>query len=417
MFTSLLLMVWIRFFVQWDSELFWLHAREFVLLYPFWLIVLYVFDQYDVASFRLTRSRGLFFSAIGISFLIGLAFFYLLPHNIIAPKTNLLIHVVLFGILAFFWRTFYFHVSAVKSSIAIGLFRSDPKSAELAELIRTHAHLGYTPIFLDMDENLPLQISAHHLSFLVMPSRVHTSASEAQRLYDCLGLGVTFLEPVHVYEYFERKIPLSIVDQTWFLKNMQEKEGDWNRLIKRILDVGVAFCVLLVSSPLWLIISLAIKLDDHGPLFYRQTRVGKYGHVFSIWKFRSMSVKAEEHGTQWATKHDPRATRMGKWLRLSHLDELPQVLNILRGDISFVGPRPERPEFVAQLKKEIPHYHLRHLIQPGFTGWAQVRFRYARSVEDSREKFEYDLYYIKNRSFLLDGLILLKTARLLFRGE
>ncbi|MBI5370001.1 exopolysaccharide biosynthesis polyprenyl glycosylphosphotransferase [Candidatus Uhrbacteria bacterium] len=417
LFASLFLTVRFRLFDHWDPELFWTHARAFVFLYPFWLIVLYTFDQYDVVSARVTRNRKMFIVALGVSFLIGLAYFYVLPQPAITPKTNLFIHVILFGLFAFFWRILYKRFSVSGSSVPIGLFKDDTQTSVLVDLLTSHAHLGYVPVLLDAQKSLEPQITAHRLMFLIVPSALYYSVDTIKRMYDCIGLGVTFLEPVQMYEFLERKIPLSVVDQSWFVKNLQERESDWYRVAKRVVDLFAASLVLIFSFPLWIIISIAIKLEDHGPLFYHQVRVGKYGKPFAIWKFRSMKVNAEAQGMQWAEKQDPRVTRVGKWLRYTHLDELPQALNIIHGDISFVGPRPERPEFVLQLEKELPHYRLRHVIQPGFTGWAQVRFRYARSVADSREKFEYDLYYIKNRSLLFDGLILLKTARLLFRGE
>jgi len=187
--------------------------------------------------------------------------------------------------------------------------------------------------------------------------------------------------------------------------------------LKRFVDIILAFSIIIITSPLWLIFAVLIKLEDKGPVFYRQKRVGKDRNEFWLTKFRSMKIDAENGKAKWAEKDDPRITKIGRFLRKIHLDELPQMLNILKGDISLVGPRPERPEFVKKLEKEIPHYHLRHIIRPGFTGWAQIKFRYGRTVEDSHEKFQYDLYYIKNRSLFLDLGILLKTFQLFFSKE
>jgi len=201
-----------------------------------------------------------------------------------------------------------------------------------------------------------------------------------------------------------------------FLENLKQK---WlYDKIKRVIDVILALLMLLISFFFWPFIALAIKLEDSGPIFYRQERIGKDKKPFLLIKFRSMKKKAERYGQPvWAEKKDPRITRVGKLLRRTHLDEIPQMLNILKGDIGLVGPRPERPEFAAQLEKEIPYFPMRHIIKPGFTGWAQIKFRYARSVVDSLEKFQYDLYYLKNRSLMLDLRILLKTFKLFFRKE
>jgi lipopolysaccharide/colanic/teichoic acid biosynthesis glycosyltransferase len=159
------------------------------------------------------------------------------------------------------------------------------------------------------------------------------------------------------------------------------------------------------------LVACAVKLDSRGPALFRQQRVGENGHTFTLNKFRSMSVDAERDGAVWAAARDPRVTRIGRWLRRTRLDELPQFWNVLMGDMSFVGPRPERPEFVGTLQRQIPFYMGRHSVKPGITGWAQVRHRYAASVEDSMEKLQYDLYYIKNLSPLLDLVILLNTLQ------
>jgi lipopolysaccharide/colanic/teichoic acid biosynthesis glycosyltransferase len=167
-------------------------------------------------------------------------------------------------------------------------------------------------------------------------------------------------------------------------------------------------------------VALAIYLNDPGPIFYRQERTGRRGQSFYLLKFRSMITDAEKYGKAvWATQDDPRITRVGKFLRLTRIDELPQIWNVLKGDMSIVGPRPERPVFIAQLQEEIPFYRMRLSVKPGLTGWAQINYRYGSTVEDAIKKLEYDLYYIKHQSLLLDVLIILRTIKvvLLFRGQ
>ncbi len=188
--------------------------------------------------------------------------------------------------------------------------------------------------------------------------------------------------------------------------------------VKRLIDITISSLILLVSLPLWPIIALFIKINSKGPVFYTQERVGKNESVFSLFKFRSMIDKAEKDGAAWADENDKRITFVGKMLRKLHLDELPQLLNVIKGEMSLVGPRPERPEFVEELKKKIPYYSLRHFMKPGLTGWAQVNYAYASSLKDSREKLEYDLYYISHMNLLLDARILLKTAKtIVFRRK
>jgi exopolysaccharide biosynthesis polyprenyl glycosylphosphotransferase len=175
--------------------------------------------------------------------------------------------------------------------------------------------------------------------------------------------------------------------------------------------------MMLLLAPIMLLAAIAIKLDSPGSVFYSQTRTGLNGETFKVYKFRSMYQDAEKRGAQWASEQDPRITRVGRWLRILRIDELPQIWNVLRGDMSLIGPRPERPEFDIKLSEAIPYYNLRYLVKPGITGWAQVMYPYGASIEDAYEKFAYDLYYIKNFSFWLDIAITLKTVRVVLLGK
>ena len=187
--------------------------------------------------------------------------------------------------------------------------------------------------------------------------------------------------------------------------------------VKRLVDFGSSGVLLLLSLPIILLTILAIRIDSPGPIFFRQQRVGKGGKPFTVWKFRSMSQDAEKSGAQWASKEDLRITRVGRIIRIIRIDELPQIYNVFLGDMSLIGPRPERPEFVKQLEAEIPYYGIRHSVSPGITGWAQVNYQYGASVEDSLRKLEYDIYYIKNMSLILDAKIVLKTIGVVLFGQ
>jgi lipopolysaccharide/colanic/teichoic acid biosynthesis glycosyltransferase len=185
---------------------------------------------------------------------------------------------------------------------------------------------------------------------------------------------------------------------------------------KRALDICAALALLVFFAPLLILTAIAIKLDSPGPILYRQRRIGLGGDAFHIFKFRSMFTDAEKNGAQWAAANDNRITRIGRIIRKTRIDEIPQALNVLRGEMSFVGPRPERPEFVGLLEKEIPNYHLRHVVKPGITGWAQVKYCYTASVEDARIKLRYDLHYIKHFSLWRDILIMAMTVRVALFG-
>jgi exopolysaccharide biosynthesis polyprenyl glycosylphosphotransferase len=190
------------------------------------------------------------------------------------------------------------------------------------------------------------------------------------------------------------------------------------RLLRRVLNFSVALIVLLFSVPLLPFILLAVKLGSPGPALYRQQRVGRGGKIFYCYKFRTMRQDAEaDTGATWATDDDPRITRVGKFLRASRLDEIPQLWCVLKGDMHFVGPRPERPEFVDWLTKEIPYYYVRQMVRPGITGWAQVQYKYGNTLDDAREKLQYDLFYIKNASIGLDMLIMFETIKIVLLGR
>jgi sugar transferase (PEP-CTERM system associated) len=187
--------------------------------------------------------------------------------------------------------------------------------------------------------------------------------------------------------------------------------------IKKVIDLLVSLLGLLVFLPLCVIIALAIKLDSRGPVFYRQERVGQDGRLFSLIKFRSMTVDAEKDGPVWAVVNDQRVTRVGRWLRKLRLDEITQIINVIRGEMSIVGPRPERPFFVKKLEKEVPFYSHRHAVMPGITGWAQILYPYGATREDAQEKLKYDLYYIKHMSPIMDLRIISETAKIVLLGR
>ena len=194
------------------------------------------------------------------------------------------------------------------------------------------------------------------------------------------------------------------------------RKAGFTRASKRLFDLILAFALLFFLSPLLLVTAILIKLDSSGPVLYRQTRIGLDGRPFRIYKFRSMRQDAERNGAQWARSNDDRITRVGRIIRKTRIDEIPQAFNIIANEMSFVGPRPERPEFVATLRKEIPNYDERHIVKPGITGWAQINFEYGDSVEDARTKLTYDLFYVKNWGLSLDILIVLKTVRVALFG-
>jgi sugar transferase (PEP-CTERM system associated) len=238
-----------------------------------------------------------------------------------------------------------------------------------------------------------------------------------RELLDCRISGVPVTDLAGMYERVRGEVPLESLKASWLIYGQGFAQGGGRTFVKRAFDIVVSLAMLALALPVMLVTAVAIRLDSHGPLIYRQERVGMGGRRFMCLKFRSMMVDAEKDGVaRWAALGDPRVTRVGGFIRKLRIDELPQLINVLRGEMSFVGPRPERPSFVQELKRDIPFYDIRHCVKPGVTGWAQVRYSYGSSVEDARKKLQFDLYYVKNHSLFLDLLILVETVRVvLFR--
>ncbi|MFH0924360.1 MAG: TIGR03013 family XrtA/PEP-CTERM system glycosyltransferase [bacterium] len=237
----------------------------------------------------------------------------------------------------------------------------------------------------------------------------------AEYLINCKFKGVEILDIHTFYEHLKGKILLNGLRPAWLIFTDGFTKNKLIELRKRIIDIVFSFIGLLVTSPISIITALLIKLESEGPIIYRQERVGENGRIFTLFKFRSMKIDAEEHtGPVWADKNDQRTTRIGKFIRKVRIDEIPQIFNVLKGDMSFIGPRPERPFFVEKLKQIIPYYDQRHSVKPGITGWAAVNYSYGANIEDAIEKLQYDFYYIKNMSLFLDSIIILKTLTTIF---
>ena len=231
--------------------------------------------------------------------------------------------------------------------------------------------------------------------------------------------GIQYYNYLEFYEIYENKLPVSNLSPKWFLENtgFEIYYNSFNLKAKRILDIIFALLIGVCVIPIMIIAAIIIKLESKGPIFFIQERIGEGNKPFKIVKFRSMTTDAEKDGPKWATKNDNRVTKFGKFMRLTRIDELPQLWNVLRGEMSFVGPRPEREFFIKQLEKEIMYYNLRHTVKPGLTGWAQVMYPYGASIEDAYRKLQYDLYYIKNHDILFDVKILLKTVTIVIFGK
>jgi len=239
-----------------------------------------------------------------------------------------------------------------------------------------------------------------------------------RELLECRLAGVRITDLARYFERVHGQVPIESLKVSWLIYGQGFRQNQLRSFVKRAFDLVVSGALIVVALPVVLLAALLIAVEGGGPIIYRQERVGLRGGTFTVLKLRTMSQDAEKDGrAEWASPNDARVTRVGRWMRRTRIDELPQLLNVLRGDMSFVGPRPERPEFVAMLTEQIPFYAVRHSVKPGLTGWAQVRYSYGATVEQSVRKLEYDLYYVKNHTLLLDLVVLFETVRVVLLGE
>jgi exopolysaccharide biosynthesis polyprenyl glycosylphosphotransferase len=393
-----------------------------------YLAIFHFFDLYRLqknyftANSFLTISLSVALAAVFVSFL-NYAIFLLPIGRGILVISNL---ILLFS--AFVWRGFCYQlfkylikptrliiVGAGKAGQEIaqvteqagddfevvGIIEDDGKKIEKPILGKKTKILGTSDQILALAEK-------HRIDQLILALGKKESPQLSKHILSARLKGIEVIDMPDMYQAIKRRIPINYVEHSANILVMK---------VKRLIDIIVSSFIILNSWPLFPLIALLIKINSRGPVFYTQKRVGKNESLFPLYKFRSMIDKAEEEEALWADEKDKRITLVGKILRKLHLDELPQFWNVVKGDMSLVGPRPERPEFVEELKKKIPYYSLRHFMKPGMTGWAQVNYPYASSLKDSQEKMEYDLYYVYHMNLLFDVRILLRTAQKIILGK
>jgi len=271
-----------------------------------------------------------------------------------------------------------------------------------------------------LDCPLSEYVREHLIDEVVVALEDRRETLPQEELMRCRANGVRVMDVVDFFEREAGKVIIEHLHPSWFTFTDGFQRGDANRISKRLFDVSVSFILLMVAWPFMLLTVLAIWMEDGvgAPLLYRQRRVGLNGRLFEVIKFRSMTVNAEGDGkARWATANDARVTRVGKFIRKTRIDELPQIINVMAGDMAFVGPRPERPEFVRELRESVPYYEKRHCVKPGITGWAQMNYPYGACLKDTFNKLEFDLYYVKHQSLFLDFLVLLQTAEVILFGK
>lgn len=415
-----------------SAENFFKHLFYFIPLILFWIICFYTLGLY---SLEMPYTADKTISLIGItallSVLIGFALFYLIPSAEIFPKTVMVLYsCISFGLISFWRQLLNTIFLKFFPKINIAFAGINETVVDLLKNMENFSYMSYDTLFL-FDEEYPedfcygvpvlrdpacfiTKIMENKVQMVVLAGEKNTPPSFRNALFNLLQHNVRFIDLPEFYEIFLRKIPIGAVNELWFLRNINLESKQQYAIFKRIFDIILSFIALVVVIPFWPFIMLIIKLESPGPIFFKQIRLGYLGKEFTILKFRTMRINDNNFAP--TDKGDPRITAFGNFMRKTRIDELPQFINILKGDMSFIGPRPERPELVRELEKKVPYYLQRTLVKPGITGWDQVSGEYhSPSVEDTYKKVQYDLYYIKNMSLFFDISVFFKTIKTVLR--
>lgn len=426
--TLLILSLWaalsLRYFELPNLNLFLDHLLPFLFVFGIWIISFFIAGLYEKHTLLLKgRLPSIILNVQLINSIIAVTFFYFLPFFEITPKTNLFITLLLSFLFLVLWRLYVAPSLGLRRKQNALLIGSGEEMHELKEEVNNNPR--YNLFFvssvdldslsgIDFKDEILDTIYSENISTIVVDLKNEKVLPILPHLYNLIFSKVHFIDMYRVYEDIFDRVPLSLVNYNWFLENVSSHTKILYDTLKRLMDIVVAVPLSLITCVLYPFVAIAIKADSDGPVLYTQQRVGKNNHVFNVYKFRSMEVCTGELD---GTKVHPHVTKIGNFLRKTRIDELPQVWNVLSGDISLIGPRPEMPDLVKTYEKEINYYDVRHLIKPGLSGWAQLYHinppKFEVSTEATQQKLSFDLYYIKNRSFMLDLKIALKTLKTL----
>lgn len=392
--------------------------RGFWLMVILWISALYVSGSYDSRKINLKDYFLRIFAAamVALGALIVINYFLQKDRSGIHGRGIITLGFFLSAGLSFASRWLWTQALAVHEEQKVFAFLVQKNELEAMQKKISRIFPKLKTLWF---ENVPRVDQLIGCQALIMATPISKwSEVDQEKLIDIRMLGEVVWELSRFFEVELQKLPVNYLTTDWFLSSdgFTLTTNPYFSRVKRIFDLLLSSLLLLLTLPVMILVGFLIFLESGRPLFFTQIRVGKLGYRYKIFKFRTMVKDAEKDGAQWAQKNDSRVTRLGNLLRKTRLDEIPQIINVFRGEMSFIGPRPERPEFIVDLEKQIPFYSLRHWVNPGITGWAQVNYPYGASVEDAREKLEYDLFYIKNFGLILDIKILLKTIRVVFLG-
>ncbi|MFG1505561.1 sugar transferase [Halobacteriovorax sp. ZH5_bin.2] len=386
------------------------HFEQFSLLFFLWIILNYIEGLY---SLRSISKDGLAVSVIRSSLLniaIGFGYFYLNPFTHISPKTNMIISVLVSSSFIYLLRRFFF-LSNKRNLVDVLIVGDGSEVTEVKNFANSKKYLGYNVI---SKRDISGEDFAKYDLFVIEDD---INKKDILKVLNQRFNGKDIISNSKFCESIIGKVPVSSLDSSWFYNNEIGRRDYLYEAIKFVVDRFSALLLIFITIPIYVILFPILLITSGRPFFYSQIRTGYKNRSFRIYKLRTMKTDAETSGAKWATPNDDRVTPIGRFLRASRLDELPQLWNILRGDMSLIGPRPERPEIIdSNLEGKIPYYKFRHLVKPGVTGWAQVNYGYGYSDDDSFIKLQYDLYYVKNKNIWLDLRIFLKTVKTVLTG-
>lgn len=407
-----------------DQALFWVHIQPFSILFVVWVIVFFTAGLYErhTTLFR-RRLPSVVFTAQAVNAVLAVMFFYFVPFFGIAPKTNLFLYLVVSFPLILAWRTIAPSLwSAGKKEQAI-LIGSGEEMRELRDEVNGNSQYRFKFLStidldktegLDFNEDIAKRVYTEEISLIAIDLRNKKVGPMLPHLYNLIYSNVRFVDANRLYEDIFNRVPISLLEYNWFLENISNAPHAAYDTAKRIMDLLVGGILFIVSLIFYPFVALALKMEDGGPVFIFQERIGQNNVPMRLIKFRSMTT---DDAGKYGPNNTNKVTRIGAFLRTSRIDELPQLWNVFRGDLSLIGPRPELPTLVKQYENHIPYYNIRHLIKPGLSGWAQLYHEnhphHGVAVDETKEKLSYDLYYIKNRSLVLDLVIGMKTVKTL----
>jgi sugar transferase (PEP-CTERM system associated) len=394
-------------------------------------LFLHLSDLYDLSATRSAREFAIrLCQALLLAATAILILHYLAPVLTISSKV-LFTSIILCSVFLVVWHiVLRLYINARSPHTNLLVLGTGPLARELVREVLRHPELGIkvrgfvgespqlvgvsivNPKVIGVYQDLPQLVNDNNIDQIVVELQDRRGKLPIRELLDFKTRGIAIEDATTFYERVAGKIPIENLKPSWMVFNSGFGVSKKLLFEKRVLSILFSLLMLVIFAPVILLLMVLIKLDSKGPIFFRQERVGQNGRIFTLWKFRSMFQDAESNsGPVWSTTGDKRVTRVGKFIRRTRLDELPQLFNLLNGDMSLVGPRPERPHFVQQLAETIPFYQLRHVVKPGLTGWAQINYGYANTFEHTVEKLQYDLFYIKNISWVLDAMITFETVK------